>query len=180
MGKPRTYRQLPAKLAEIHNRPGDPPLATIDECRSIRTYLESNRLLVSPSEIQAARRAGVKSEYRRSKEERQRLKWIAAYNEDLLAEGNRSENVRPSEPDGQAFLCPRDLARVFDVPYEALRKRLDRFRRKNMNGWNEVTEPRPREAHFTYRVAAVKPIIDVMKASGQMSSERPAKNPRPR
>ncbi|NQT19368.1 MAG: hypothetical protein HQ592_06660 [Planctomycetes bacterium] len=95
-------------------------------------------------------------------------------------DGKRSENVRSSEPDGQSFLSPRDMARVFGLRYESLRKKLERFRRNNLEGWNEVTDPRPREARYVYQVAAVRSIIDAMKASGQTSSERPAKKTRPR
>jgi len=120
MAEPKAHRQLPTRLAEIHDRPGDPPLATIDECRAIRTYLKNMPLRMILSEIQHARKAGVRSEYDRLKEQRERLKWIADDNEQRLAksncgepeeaemkfgreraeecaDGKRWENVRPSD-----------------------------------------------------------------------------------
>lgn len=63
------------------------------------------------------------------------------------------------------------LAEVFDVGKEALRKRLDRYRSRNMNGWKENEDRRPREPRYLYQLRAVRPIIEEFRAS----SQRPAK-----
>ncbi|HUW31674.1 MAG TPA: hypothetical protein VM223_08695, partial [Planctomycetota bacterium] len=84
-------------------------------------------------------------------------------------------NGRPPTSHDKAFLTPRELSERFGVPYQALRKRLERFRKSNFNGWNQVSDPLPREARYLFQVAAVKPILDELKASSEMSSERPAK-----
>ena len=89
--------------------------------------------------------------------------------------GERADEQAPAAPNDQSYLGPRELAKMFDVDCDALKKRLERFRKRNHNGWNPVSDPRPREARYLYQVGTVKPIIASMKASCQMSRERPAK-----
>lgn len=74
-------------------------------------------------------------------------------------------------PDDQAWYSPAGLAAAFGLRPEALRKRLDRYRKRNLNGWKQNEDPRPREARYLYRPKDVKAIIDDLRAS----SERPAK-----
>lgn len=74
-----------------------------------------------------------------------------------------------------SHLSPAKLAELFSVPFDALRKRLERWRETNHAGWIENPERGPREAQYLYRVGAVQGIIDALKASGETSSERPAK-----
>lgn len=83
----------------------------------------------------------------------------------------------PDSISPDAFLAPRDMARTFGLPYEALKKRLERFRRKNHNGWIQNMDARNNEAGYTFQVSAVMPIIAAMrkKASRLMSRERPAR-----
>lgn len=61
-----------------------------------------------------------------------------------------------------ALMTASDLASAFNVPPEALRKRLDRWREKNAlsNGWIENTEAAAREPRYLYKVAAVRHLID--------------------
>ena len=63
------------------------------------------------------------------------------------------------------------LAEGFGVPKEALRKRLDRYRKQNMNGWKESEDRRPREVKYLYLLKKVRHIIDDLHSS----SDRPAK-----
>lgn len=63
------------------------------------------------------------------------------------------------------------LAEIFNVGKDALRKRLDRYRSRNMNGWKENEDRRPREPRYLYQLRAVRPIIEEFRAS----SQRPAK-----
>jgi transposase-like protein len=68
------------------------------------------------------------------------------------------------------------LAQAFGVSKGALRKRLDRFREKNLNGWKENEDRRPREPRYFYQLKYVRPVLQDLRAS----SERPAKrSPRP-
>lgn len=59
-----------------------------------------------------------------------------------------------SLPD-DAMMHPVDLAAALGLPAEALRKRLDRWRKRNEDGWQETTEPRAGEPRYVYRESAV-------------------------
>lgn len=63
-------------------------------------------------------------------------------------------------------LSAKELAAEHGVPYDALRTRLDRWRRNNGAGWIEVSESErgPRDPKFLYEVAAVQSVIDEMKS----------------
>ena len=78
-----------------------------------------------------------------------------------------------------AMLSPTQLVLAFDVPAEALRGRLKRWRVKNpdADGWIEITKRAPREPQYLYRVGAVRVIIQDLKkkAPSETSSEHPAK-----
>lgn len=63
------------------------------------------------------------------------------------------------------------LAEIFNVGKDALRKRLERYRSRNMNGWKENEDRRPREPRYLYQLRAVKAIVEELRAS----SQRPAK-----
>lgn len=73
--------------------------------------------------------------------------------------------------DEHAWYRYYDLAEAFGVSKDALRKRLDRFREKNLNGYKENEDRRPREPKYLYQLQAVRVIIEDLRAS----SERPAK-----
>lgn len=73
--------------------------------------------------------------------------------------------------DEKGFYTHHHLAESFGLPTEALRKRLDRFRERNANGW-KVNDDRPsREPKYLYRLRDVRAVIDELQAS----SQRPAK-----
>lgn len=74
--------------------------------------------------------------------------------------------------DDNAWYTHDHLARVLGVGADALRKRLDRYRTSNLDGWKENEDRRPREPKYLYQLKRVRPIIeDLLRAS----SERPAK-----
>lgn len=73
----------------------------------------------------------------------------------------------------EAWLSHTDLADRFELPHEALRKRLGGWRKKHAagNDWKEVSERKPREPKYLYRLGAVLPIVNEMAAgaSGETS-----------
>jgi hypothetical protein len=73
--------------------------------------------------------------------------------------------------DEKAWYTPDRLAEIYGVGKDALRKRLDRYREKNFNGWKENEDRRPREPEYLYQLQAIKNIIEELRAS----RERPAK-----
>lgn len=90
---------------------------------------------------------------------------------DKLAMSGTASPVRggdesdPLPVDDDALMSPTKLAEVFGVNSDALRKRLERFRKNNHKGWIENTERKPKEAQFLYRVGTVRHIIKAKKAS---------------
>ena len=73
--------------------------------------------------------------------------------------------------DGGGWYTHSTLADHFGVGGEALRKQLERWRKKHFDGWKVNTDRRPREPKHLYQLNSVQHIIDKMLAS----SERPAK-----
>lgn len=74
-------------------------------------------------------------------------------------------------PDEEALYTHRRLAEIFKVEKEALRKRLERYRKDNLNGWKPNPDRRPREPKYLYELPAIKAIAENLRAS----SQRPAK-----
>jgi hypothetical protein len=74
-----------------------------------------------------------------------------------------------SANDDAHFTC-KDLAKKHGVSPEALRKRLDRFRKNSMNGWKEVENPHSREARFIFSEKHVRPIIEDLKQRQKKAS----------
>lgn len=64
------------------------------------------------------------------------------------------------------FFTSKSLAERYGIDPERLRKRLDRWRKSNLDvaGWREVEDRRPREPKYLYRESAVKPILDELQA----------------
>jgi hypothetical protein len=65
---------------------------------------------------------------------------------------------------GERLSCP-DLASRYKVNAEALRKRLERWMPTHQEDWLEVTNRRPRDPKYLYRVSAVLPIIRELQQS---------------
>jgi hypothetical protein len=68
-----------------------------------------------------------------------------------------------------------DIADHHHVNREALRKRLDRYRASNHNGWKEVDQRAPNEPKYLFHYGSVKAIAADLQASGGTSGDRPAK-----
>lgn len=101
-------------------------------------------------------------------------KWpeVSGGSESAALEGAPVPSVPPPAAlDEQTFYEPGRLAKIFNVNRDALRKRLERFRDHNDNGWRENEGRGPRQDKFSYRLADVRPILTEMQAS----SQRPAK-----
>jgi len=71
--------------------------------------------------------------------------------------------------DEQGWYTHVRLAESFSVGKEALRKRLDRYREHQLDGWKKQDDRRPREPKYLYRLQDVKGVIQEL-----ASSERPA------
>ena len=104
-------------------------------------------------------------------------KWQEASN---LRDGSGGVGLRESSPssipsnvmlDEQAFYTHDRLAEIFNVGKDSLRKRLDRYREHNLNGWKVNEDRRPREPKYLYQLRAVRNIVEELRAS----SQRPAK-----
>lgn len=54
---------------------------------------------------------------------------------------------------------PRELANKFNVPFHALRMRLNRYREQNDQGWFENPDRGGQDAKYLYQLEAVMPII---------------------
>ena len=79
-----------------------------------------------------------------------------------------------------ATLSSRSLAKAFGLGPEAVRKRLERRRRRDRTCFIENNDRTQREALYLYRVGKVRAILEEMveklrRASGETSGERPAK-----
>lgn len=89
------------------------------------------------------------------------------------AEGTRTPMDATGVPD-EALLSPATMAKVFGVDCQALRKRLERLRKKDHNCFIENEDRKATEAQYLYKVGAARPIIAQLKASSSTASKRPA------
>ncbi len=60
-------------------------------------------------------------------------------------------------PEG-AMLCVSEIAQSFALPFEAVRKRLERFRAES-DDWEEVQNPRRNESRVVYRIGSIAHIL---------------------
>lgn len=90
----------------------------------------------------------------------------------------RAVAAAPVEP-VKGLFSPAQLADQYKLPVDAVKKRLERYREKNHNGWIENMDARPREPRFTYDHDAVRYILEDMKSKESRktfsSRQRPAK-----
>jgi hypothetical protein len=68
-----------------------------------------------------------------------------------------------------AMLNHLDLANLLTLNTEVLRKRLDRWRAKNEEGWQHVHEPASHEPKYLYRIGAVREVLNAAIASAETS-----------
>lgn len=66
-----------------------------------------------------------------------------------------TENATGDDP----LLTHVELAARYNLEREAARKKLDRWRSKNSNGWIEATDTRPNEPKYLYRLSAVESLF---------------------
>jgi len=83
------------------------------------------------------------------------------------AKPQRSQRL--AELPDDAMLNHLDLAKLLALNPEVLRKRLDRWRAKNKEGWQHVHEPASREPKYLYRIGAVRELLDAAIASAETS-----------
>ncbi len=92
--------------------------------------------------------------------------------------GSAAQGVHPAAealPDCGMFTAT-DLAERFHVPYDALRKRLERWRASNALGvgWVEDANAPAGGTRYIYELGAVRPVLDELLASIGASIERPS------
>jgi UDP-glucose 4-epimerase len=91
-----------------------------------------------------------------------------------LAIGEQNSEAAPGSgastiPD-EAMLEPRKIAEIFEIPYENLRKRLERRRKHDLNCCVENENHTSTEASYLYRIGSIRSIIEDLRTS----SKRPA------
>ena len=90
----------------------------------------------------------------------------------VLTDSEASGNGLSNLPD-ETTLPVSELAKRGGVDAEALRKRCDRLRKRDQKSFVEIANSQGPEARYCYKVSAVRPIIECMKASDQKSGKRP-------
>lgn len=96
--------------------------------------------------------------------------------EQLLADDApraQSESI----PD-DSTLSPRELAKLFGVSAEPLRKRLERLRKGDLTCFVEVPDRTSTQPQFLYKVGKVRRVIESLKTSSRASGKRPARKKR--
>ena len=85
-----------------------------------------------------------------------------------------TESVAKNDLDGitdTTFLSESDLADRFKVRQSTLRGRLPTWRKSHMNNdWIPVTDRRPKDPHFLYRVLSIYPLIEEIRRSQRGSA----------
>lgn len=70
-----------------------------------------------------------------------------------------------------SFLSESDLATRFKIPQSTLRRKLPGWRKSHMNNdWIRVTDRRPKDPHFLYRVLSIHPLIEEIRRSRRGSA----------
>lgn len=89
--------------------------------------------------------------------------------------------VEQATPVRSGKMSAREIADMCAVDPEALRKRLERWRRANLSGdWIETSDSKRGEPRFLYDLPSVQPVVDELKASIQTSVKRPSSADAPR
>jgi len=101
------------------------------------------------------------------------------FSEPLKPAGRRQLKKRKKtplqEPEDDSTHSPTQLAEMFDLPLDPLRKRLQRCRKRNHSCFIEITDRTSKQPQFIYYYGQIKHIINSLKASSETSSKRPAK-----
>lgn len=64
-----------------------------------------------------------------------------------------------------AMMTHVDIAKRLHLEPEALRKRLDRWRKANGDGWQETVEPKQNEPKYVYQIGRVRALLEEAVAS---------------
>jgi hypothetical protein len=104
---------------------------------------------------------------------------ILAVHQPEAGAGSEHSSLRQASDDtavSDAWLACSDIAKTFKVPLKALEKRLQRFRPLHDSDWKEIesSSRSRRSPKYMYRVAAIRPIIDEMRAKQAALDRRPA------
>ncbi|MCX5654218.1 MAG: hypothetical protein NTY65_06180 [Planctomycetota bacterium] len=89
------------------------------------------------------------------------------------AGGRKAPAVTPTTVSDDAKMSVAELSKAFGVPAEALRKRLERLRRRDLTCFAEVPEHARQQPTFLYHVGKVRAVIEALKASVKASAKRP-------
>jgi hypothetical protein len=65
------------------------------------------------------------------------------------------------------------MAKTYDLPPEALRKRLDRQRARDLDCFIEVEDRAANEAQYLYHFGRVRHILEAMRPTTSASDKRP-------
>jgi len=89
----------------------------------------------------------------------------------------QSAHRAQQEPPTSATFTAADLAEHFGLEHEPLRKRLERWRKRNVagGGWAEDTEATSRRSRYLYQWGSVRDVVLKAVASAEASGDRPAK-----
>jgi len=89
------------------------------------------------------------------------------------AGGRKAPAVPSATVSDDAKMSVAELSKAFGVPAEALRKRLERLRRRDFTCFAEVPDPARKQPTFLYHVGKVRAVIEALKASVKASAKRP-------
>lgn len=93
------------------------------------------------------------------------VEWVGTTLPEAATPATGGDGKTATVPD-DALLPPRALADAFGIPdkADALRTRLNRWRKTNHAGWVENADRSGTEPQFTYRVGAVRHIVEALKS----------------
>ncbi len=91
-----------------------------------------------------------------------------------------AETVNASPLDDDGWYASSRIANAYDISADALRKRLQRFRHGNMDGWKDNDDRRRNEPKHLYQLKAVMPVVNALRASARRPTNVQRKKPRRR
>jgi hypothetical protein len=97
----------------------------------------------------------------------------AALRKVATAGGRKAPAVPRATVSDDAKMSVAELSKAFGVPAEALRKRLERLRRRDFTCFAEVPNPARKQPTFLYHVGKVRAVIEALNASVKASAKRP-------
>lgn len=136
--------------------------ATIDECRSLNLEADDPRwhgwIRSHANSFRRLMPWLVDSYNAISQEWRAAVRYLES--RPSLADEEEPQPTAVDKPGDEAFLSYLDIAKRFNLSPEAVRKRLERWRKKNLDGWREVDDRRRTEPLYLYQYLAVRHLFD--------------------